>query len=116
MLDAHGELLPLEDEEGVELWLHNTRALDAYDHERTQGSRNEDGRIETAKKHVFIPSLVEGVDIFKQACERAGTIYVSDRFVQRFKQAGLKGLDFGLAWDSDLPPEAQPIVWLDHLK
>ena len=41
----------------------------------------------------------------------AGGIYLSDRFVQRCKQAKLKGLDFILAWDSDLPPEAQPTVW-----
>ncbi|MBK9263147.1 MAG: hypothetical protein IPM54_25505 [Polyangiaceae bacterium] len=111
MLDAHGELLPLEDEGGVELFLYNPRALDAFDHERTVGSRDENGRIEMANNHVFIPSVVEGVDIFKQACPRAGTIYVSDRFVQRWKQAKLKGLDFTLAWDSDLPPEAQPNVW-----
>jgi hypothetical protein len=111
MLDAYGELLPLEDEGGAELFLHNTRAVDAFDHERTVGSRDENGRIQTANNHVFIPSVVEGVDIFKQACERCGGIYLSDRFVQRWKQAKLKGLDFILAWDSDLPPEKQPNVW-----
>ncbi len=116
MLDAHGELLPLEDEEGVELWLHNPRALDAFDHERTVGSRDEDGRIESANIHVFIPSVVEGVDIFKQACPLAGNIYLSERFVQRCRQAKLKGLVFGLAWDSDLPPEAQPNVWTGEWK
>lgn len=116
MLDAHGELLPLEDEEGMELWLHNTRALDAYDHERTEGSREEDGRIRTATKHVFIPSIVEGVDIFKQAYPRRGTIYVSERFVQRYKHAKLKGMVFKLAWDSDLPPEAQPNIWTGEWK
>ena len=112
MLDAHGELLPLEDEDGVELFVHNTWALDALDHERTQGSRDANGRIEMANVHVFIPSVVEGVDIFKQTCHRAGSIYVSDRFLQRWKQAKLKGLDFRVAWDSDLPPEQQPNVWL----
>ncbi|HRI71552.1 MAG TPA: hypothetical protein PK156_45275 [Polyangium sp.] len=111
MLDAHGELLPLEDEDGVELFAHNTWALDAFDHERTVGSRDENGRISLANNHVFIPSVVKDVDIFKQACPRAGNIYVSERFLQRWKQAKLKGLDFILAWDSDLPPEAQPNVW-----
>jgi hypothetical protein len=111
ILDAHGELLPLEDEGGIELFAYNPRALDAFDHERTRGSRDENGRIELASYHVFIPSVVEGVDVFKQACPRAGTIYVSDRFVKRFKQAKLKGLDFRIVWDSDLPPEAQPKPW-----
>ncbi len=116
MLEAHGELLPLEDEGGLEFWLYNPRALDAFDHERTVGSRDEDGRIESANVHVFIPSVVEGVDIFKQACPLAGTIYLSDRFVQRWRQAKLKGLVFGLAWDSDLPPEAQPNIWTGEWK
>ncbi len=111
MLDAHGELLPLEDEGGVELFAHNTWALDALDHARMEGSRDEDGRIEVPNNHIFIPSVVEGVDIFKQAARRAGTVYVSERFLQRWKQAKLKGLDFTLAWDSDLPPKAQPNVW-----
>ena len=111
ILEAHGELLPLQDEGGVELFAHNTWALDAFDHERTDGSRDENGRISNANKHVFIPSVVEGVDMFKQAKERAGQIYVSERFLSRWKQAKLKGLDFNLVWDSDLPPEAQPNTW-----
>ncbi len=102
--------LYLEDEGGIELFAHNTWALDAFDHERADGSRDENGRISNATKHVFIPSVVDGVDIFKQACERAGAIYVSERFLSRWKQAKLKGLEFRLAWDSDLPPDQQPNV------
>ncbi len=111
ILDAHGELLPLEDEGGVELFLYNPRPLEALDQERTRGSRDQNGRIELADNHVFIPSVVESVDVFKQADKRGGGIFLSERFIQRWKQAKLKGLDFILAWDSDLPPEAQPNVW-----
>ncbi|HRI72002.1 MAG TPA: hypothetical protein PK156_47545 [Polyangium sp.] len=111
MLDAHGELLPLEDEGGVELFAHNTWVLDAIDHERSRGSRDENGRISVANNLVFIPSVVEGVDIFKEACPRLGDIFLSERFLSRWKQAKLKGLDFVMVWDSDLPPEAQPNVW-----
>jgi hypothetical protein len=110
ILDAHGELLPLEDEGGVELFAYNPRALEALDHERTVGSRDEDGRVYSAGNHVFIPSVVEGVDVFRQVQKGRGNVYFSDRFIQRWKQAKLKGLDFILAWDSDLPPEAQPNV------
>lgn len=108
ILDANGELLPLEDEEGVELFAYNVQALDALDHQLTQGSRYENGRIKMASNHVFIPSIVDGVDIFRQAQERASRVYLSERFLQRWKKAKLKGLDFTLAWDSDLPPDQQP--------
>jgi hypothetical protein len=116
ILETHGELLPLEDEGGVELFVYNPRALEALDHERTRGSRDKRGRIELPNNHVFIHSVVEGIDVFKQAQKRGGNIYLSDRFVQRWKQAKLKGLDFILAWDSDLPPEAQPNVWTSGKK
>ncbi len=111
ILETHGELLPVKDDGGVELFVYNPRALEALDHERTRGSRDEGGKVYLANNHVFIPSVVEGVDIFRQARERYAPIYLSDRFLQRWKQAKLKGLDFTLAWDSDLPPEAQPNVW-----
>jgi hypothetical protein len=103
--------LPLEDEGGVELFAYNPRALEALDHARTVGSRNENGKVYLADIHVFIPSVVEGVDVFRQVQRNLGNVYLSERFIQRWKQAKLKGLDFILAWDSDLPPEAQPNVW-----
>ncbi len=111
ILDAHGELLPLEDEGGVELYAYNPRAIDALDQVLSRGPRDENGKLEAATRPVFIPSLVEGVDVFRLDVERAGEIYLSERFVQRWKQAKLKGLDFTLVWDSDLPPEAQPNIW-----
>jgi hypothetical protein len=110
ILDAHGELLPLEDEGGVELFAYNPRALDALDHVRSRGWRNDEGTLDVVNTHVFFPEVIQGVDVFKLAEKRAGSIYLGERFVQRWKQAKLKGLDFKLAWDSDLPPEAQPNV------
>jgi hypothetical protein len=111
ILDAHGELLPLEDEGGVELYAFNPRELDALDHKLTVGSKDEHGRVWLPNNHVFVPSIVKGVDVFRQAAERAGQIYLSERFLQRWKQAKLKGLDFKLAWDSDLPPDQPPHRW-----
>jgi hypothetical protein len=111
ILNAYGELLPLKDAEGVELYAYNPRALDALDHQLTRGARGDDGLVYNAHYHVFFPSVVEGVDIFRLVDEKAGPIYVSRQFVVRWKQAKLKGLDFILAWDSELPPEKQPNVW-----
>ena len=39
MLDAHGELLPLKDDDGVELFAYNPRALEALDQELTALAR-----------------------------------------------------------------------------
>ena len=110
ILDAHGELLPLEDEEAVELYVYNPRSLRALDHAKSGGLRNEQGLLDVVYRHVFFPSVVEGVDIFRQTENRGGNIYLSERFLQRWKKAKLKGLDFKLAWDSDLPPDQQPNV------
>jgi hypothetical protein len=83
ILDAHGELLPRQDAEGVELYAYNARALDALDQKLSQGPRDEQGRISSPHHHVFISSVVKGVDIFRSKEETRGAIYVSDRFLQR---------------------------------
>ena len=111
MLDAHGELLPLEDAGGIELYAYNPRVLEALDYSQSEGHRSPRGELAVVKKHVFFPSVVAGVDIFRQKEERGGIIYLSERFLQRWKKAKLKGLDFFLAWDSDLPPDQQPNPW-----
>lgn len=111
ILETHGELLPLEDEGGVELYAYNPRALDCFDQVLSKGPRDENGRLEGATYPIFIPSVVEGVDVFQYKEERAGEIYVSDRFVARWKKAKLKGLDFRMVWDSELPPDKQPGPW-----
>ena len=110
ILDAHGELLPLEDTEGVELYAYNPRALAAIDYAQSNGVRGSDGQLLSVRRHVFFPSVVEGIDIFRQAHERVSIIYLSERFLQRWKKAKLKGLDFYLVWDSGLPPDQQPNV------
>lgn len=100
MLDAHGELLPLQDEGGVELHVLNVNALDALDESRsTVDYIGDTGRIAYVKKPVFIKSAIEGVDIFTlRRC--LGHIYFSDRFVARVKAAKLKGRDFTKVWSS----------------
>jgi hypothetical protein len=100
MLDAHGELLPLQDDGGVELYVLNMRAIDALDEARSKiDYMGETNRIGYINEPVFIPSAVEGVDIFKLR-RKLGQIYFSDRFVARVKAAKLKGLDFTKVWSS----------------
>jgi hypothetical protein len=111
ILDAHGELLPLATEDGVELFAFNPQAIDALDVARsTVFGVADDGRLGYVEKHMFFPSVVDGVDMFKISNRRGSTTYLSERFVERFNAANLKGLEFRKVWSSDLPPEAQPKV------
>jgi hypothetical protein len=101
ILDVHGELLPLEDEGGVELYVFNMRVIDALDRERSAIDYfGEDNRHLWVRRPMFVRSALEGVDVFKQAGV-ANSIYYSDRFLARVKAAKLKGLDFTKVWSSD---------------
>ena len=101
MLDAHGELLPLQDEGGVELYVFNVQDLDALDEARSTINYVEGtNRICYVKKPVFVKSAVAGIDIFTLS-RRLGHIYFSDRFVERVKAAKLNGLKFTKVWSSE---------------
>jgi hypothetical protein len=101
MLEANGELLPLATDDGVELYVHNMRTIDALDWERSMfDSYEEFNPRPWMKKPAFIASALEGVDIFKQA-RVSNDLYVSDRFVARVKAAKLKGLEFTKVWSSE---------------
>jgi hypothetical protein len=51
-------------EGGAELNLYNTRAVDALDQILSVRPRDENGKLTSASRPVFIHSLVEGIDIF----------------------------------------------------
>ncbi len=100
ILLAHGELLPLECR-GEDLVLFNaTRVLDALDEQASDIARFPDGRIMLIERHVLLPDIVSGVDIFRLARDRTHSIYVSARFVDRFQAAGLRGLVFEKVWSA----------------
>ncbi len=44
------------------------------------------------------PDVISGVDIFKIPSLRVSPTYVSERFVERVKAAGLRGLVFNKVW------------------
>lgn len=101
ILEANGELLPLQCED-AELWVYNpTNVLAALDKVATIGNRFDDGCFAQITKYVFFPDVVAGVDVFKLKNERASSTYLSDRFVEMWKAAGLTGLEFIKLWSSD---------------
>lgn len=101
ILDAYGELLPLECAD-AELWVFNPKlVLDALDDTASEGPRFDDGRFMMIDKYVFHPDVVAGVDMFKLSTRRVSPTYVSDRFVDLWNASGLKGLTFDKLWSSE---------------
>lgn len=98
ILDAHGELLPLATHDGVALFVFNARAIDALDEPHSSLLRFPGtNRIMMIEKHAFFPSAIRGLDIFRLPM-RASATYVSERFAERVKEAGLRGLVFNEVW------------------
>jgi uncharacterized protein DUF1629 len=100
ILDAHGELLPLETDDGIELYVFNVRVIDALDETRSEVEKFQGtNRISYLGKIAFIPSAIHGVDMFKIPM-RVSSTYLSERFVERVQGAKLTGLTFIEEWSS----------------
>jgi hypothetical protein len=100
ILDAHGEILSLATDDGVELFAFNARMVDALDEARSTLERFPDSnRIMWIKKVAFIESAIRGLDMFRLP-DRGSVTYVSQRFVDRVNAAGLVGLEFDKVWSS----------------
>lgn len=98
ILDANGEVLPLSIGDGVDLFVLNARIVDALD-EANSSLMKFPGtdRIMRIEKIAFVTSKVEGIDLFRLP-HRASSTYVSERFVERVKAVGLRGLVFNKVW------------------
>jgi hypothetical protein len=101
IVEPHGELLPLRESDGKELFALNVlTVLDALDEERSDLVRfTGSGRIMTIKTHVLRKSVVNQVNLFKLPQLRSSSIYVSDAFVARVRQADLWGVEFEKVWE-----------------
>lgn len=99
ILDASGEVLPLSTDDGVELFVLNARVIDALDEAKSSIMRFPGtNRIMRIKTVAFIASSIDDdVDVFRLP-HRASPTYVSQRFVDRVKAAGLRGLEFKKVW------------------
>ena len=96
-LQEHGELLPLLCSDADIMIYNPTRLLDALDEGASTGLR-VDGRIIWIKRHMFRPDVIKGNDIFKIKTLRVSPTFVSQRFVDLWNSAGLKGLEFKQIW------------------
>jgi hypothetical protein len=93
MLIENGELLPVDCPE--EVYLYNvTNVVDALDTERTKFKRLDSGRIYMYDCPIFRQSMVCDQAVFRTPQEYKGIIFVTHRFVARWRAAKLKGLEF----------------------
>ncbi len=98
ILETYGQVLPLE---GAPVWLFNvTRVLPALDEQRSKIVRFDDGDILAIEEHVFLADEIGGNEIFKLA-GRASMTFVTQRFVERVRDAGLRGVCFEMLWSDE---------------
>jgi tetratricopeptide (TPR) repeat protein len=96
----NGEILPLKTDDDIELYVFNSQVIDALDEDRSSVKRFSGSRkIMYIEKHEFVESKLLDVDMFRLP-GRASELYLSERFVERYKSAGLVGLEFEEVWRS----------------
>lgn len=101
LLKDGGELLPITCE-GEDYFLFNvTRLIDALDQDESELERLSTGRIMAIDRYSFVKSRLMGVNIFKLPQKPLSYPYVTDAFVRRVEESGLKGFEFRLVWSSD---------------
>lgn len=98
MLRRNGELLPVNCGDASVNMLNVTNVLDALDEEASDVRRFSNGRLMRVSRHVFRPEVVGTVDMFKIRNMRVSPTFATQRFVDAWRGAGLRGLDFVLLW------------------
>jgi hypothetical protein len=101
VLEAHGEVLPLATNDGVELYVFNPRfVIGAIDRERSTVETTPGNTAVRVQKYVFKASVIGDLEIFHDTFSYNQT-YFSDRFVERVKNAKLQGTEFIKLWSSE---------------
>lgn len=102
LLRRYGEVLPVSCHD-ADLWIYNpTNVIDALDEISSSVLRFDDGRIMMIQRYAFRPDVVADHEIFKIPSLRVSPTFVSHRFVDRWKESGLTGLEFKQVWAAQL--------------
>jgi hypothetical protein len=103
-----GQVLPLVFEEAPYSFFNVTNIVDALDETRTEFYRfPSSGRIGGVERYAFKPEAVRDQWLFKTPQLRTGFVFVTDRFVELVKTAGLTGFEFTLVWSDETADSAQ---------
>lgn len=92
LLRPHGEFLPLKARDGKPLYIYNNPVVPALDEERSTIVRFPHGGIMAVEKPVLVRNRVGDANFFQVISQ--GTLFASQRFVDRVEQNRLKGLSF----------------------
>jgi hypothetical protein len=99
VLAGDAEVLPLDCDDGEDLWLVNPwRTVDALDVGRSQVRRFSDGGIMNIDRYVFREEAVAGLQCFR--IPQRSTMFVTDEVVAAVRDAGLRGTTFRRLWHS----------------
>jgi hypothetical protein len=101
LLENGGELLPIICEHEEYFLFNVTRVIDALDEDASQLVRFDDGGILDIDRYSFKENKLTGVNIFKLPQKPLSYPYVTDAFVRRVEDSGLKGFEFRIVWSSD---------------
>jgi hypothetical protein len=91
-LESCGEILPLACSDGEFCLFNVTTVIDALNEEESDVEYLSNGKPLTIKRASFETSKLVDIDIFRLPQFPYGNIYVSERFIERTRSAGLLGL------------------------
>ena len=100
LLRQYGELLPLKCVDGPLHVYNPTVVVNALDENGSIIDRLPTGRIARITKYAFEVGAIGRTEIFKITTLFASPTFVTERFVERWRAAGLNGLEFDEVWRS----------------
>ncbi len=98
LLEQSGELLPLACADSHLSVFNCTHLLDALDASASDLVRFSSGRVMHIGRYVFRKEVIGDAAVFKIPDLRASPTYLSERFVDAWRAAGLTGLEFQEIW------------------
>lgn len=100
ILESNGEILPIFGDDGSDMFVFNSKILDALDvcHSSLINFPGTD-RIMKILKHSFLEDVILKSDIFKLPYKGSST-FVSQKFFDRVISSNLRGLDMIEVWSA----------------
>lgn len=100
VLDPGDLLLPMTCGKDQLYFVKPKWTIDALDEPASTIWRAPDGAMTQIRKHVFKAEAIGKLTAFYITRIRSSDFYVTDRFVQAWENAGLRGVRFNLLWES----------------
>jgi hypothetical protein len=97
-----GQVLPLAFDEAEYAFFNITNVVDALDEAQSELEYfPSSGRLSGVSRYAFKPDALRDQLLFKIPQQAGGFAFVTDRFVEIVKAAGLTGFGFKLLWSDD---------------